>query len=161
VQPKMFKQLVFLLLVTLRRSLGSEKLFTSLEIRYPLNLLDPSLLKDKGHSNWKDPSVYDISLAKLSDIDHKVYYQHAHAQCQEDIWLYEKWFYGMSNGVILESGALDGKTYSTSWLFEMFANWTAVHVGKLSSDLLCSWHFFLFSFSFFAFSLCRGRPNQF
>jgi len=52
----------------------------------------------------------------------------AYAQENEDIWLYENFFYGMVNGVIIESGALDGHKYSTSSLFEEFANWTAIHI---------------------------------
>ena len=31
----------------------------------------------------------------------------------------------------MESGALDGKLFSTSFMFEKFANWTALHVGKM------------------------------
>ena len=30
----------------------------------------------------------------------------------------------------MESGALDGKLFSTSYMFEKYANWTALHVGK-------------------------------
>jgi len=30
----------------------------------------------------------------------------------------------------MESGALDGKLFSTSYMFEKFANWTALHVGE-------------------------------
>jgi len=52
------------------------------------------------------------------------------AQDQEDIWLYENWFYGHSNGLILESGALDGFVFSTSFMFERYLKWTAIHVGK-------------------------------
>ena len=44
------------------------------------------------------------------------------------MWIYENWFYGMQQGVIMESGALNGLTFSTSYLFETFANWTAIHV---------------------------------
>jgi len=29
----------------------------------------------------------------------------------------------------MESGALDGKLFSTSYMFEKFANWTSIHVG--------------------------------
>jgi len=50
------------------------------------------------------------------------------AQEREDLWLYENMFYGMKEGVIIESGALDGKQFSTSYFFEKFANWTAVHI---------------------------------
>ena len=41
---------------------------------------------------------------------------------------YENWFYGMKGGVIMESGALNGLTFSTSYMFETFADWTALHV---------------------------------
>jgi hypothetical protein len=34
------------------------------------------------------------------------------------------------DGVIMESGALDGKLFSTSYMFEKYANWTALHVGE-------------------------------
>ena len=53
---------------------------------------------------------------------------HARAQDQEDIWLYENWFYGQQYGLVIESGALDGELFSMSSLFETFANWTAIHV---------------------------------
>jgi len=36
----------------------------------------------------------------------------------------------MSNGIIIESGAVDGVLFSTSLLFEKFANWTSIHIGK-------------------------------
>ena len=38
-------------------------------------------------------------------------------------------YYYFVDGVIMESGALDGKLLSISYMFEMFANWTAIHVG--------------------------------
>ncbi len=44
--------------------------------------------------------------------------------------LWENWFYGMKGGVIMEAGALDGALFSTSYLFEAYAGWTALHVGK-------------------------------
>jgi FkbM family methyltransferase len=34
----------------------------------------------------------------------------------------------MTNGTILESGALNGLKYSTSFMFEKFASWLAIHV---------------------------------
>jgi len=54
--------------------------------------------------------------------------QMATAQDSEDLWLYESLFYGMTNGLIIESGALDGRTFSTSYFYEKFANWTAIHI---------------------------------
>jgi hypothetical protein len=52
------------------------------------------------------------------------------AQSAEDIWAYENWFYGMEHGIILESGALDGLKFSTSFMFEYYANWFSIHVGN-------------------------------
>jgi len=51
------------------------------------------------------------------------------AESQEDIWAYENWFYGMSNGTMLVSGALDGIKYSTSYMFEKYADWKIIHIG--------------------------------
>ena len=49
-------------------------------------------------------------------------------QSLEDGLVYEKYFFGYHNGLILESGALDGVTFSNTFLFDKFANWTAIHV---------------------------------
>ena len=52
----------------------------------------------------------------------------SHAQDKEDIWLYENAFYGKRRGVIVESGALNGWTFSTSYMFEQFADWKSIHI---------------------------------
>lgn len=111
------------------------------------------LLTDTGNhfeKDWRSTAHKDSQLETESD-NGKPYAYHAKAQDQEDIWLYENWFYGMKgpilvnlctsvgfllvimcyiDGLIMESGALDGKLFSTSYMFEKFANWTALHVGK-------------------------------
>jgi FkbM family methyltransferase len=56
------------------------------------------------------------------------YFQIGRAQDREDVWAYENWFYGMVNGTILESGALNGIQFSTSSMFEKFSSWLAIHV---------------------------------
>eukprot|EP00607_Mallomonas_marina_P002358 CAMPEP_0182425414 /NCGR_PEP_ID=MMETSP1167-20130531/11847_1 /TAXON_ID=2988 /ORGANISM="Mallomonas Sp, Strain CCMP3275" /LENGTH=259 /DNA_ID=CAMNT_0024606129 /DNA_START=23 /DNA_END=803 /DNA_ORIENTATION=+ len=90
-------------------------------------------------SEWSPGAVYSPELAAM---DPQEYYTKwnavAFAQDREDLWLYQNMFYGMINGVILESGALDGLEHSTSHFFEKFANWTAVHIeaDPLSYDKL-------------------------
>lgn len=37
----------------------------------------------------------------------------------------------MVNGTILESGALNGETFSNSLMFEKFSSWFTIHVGKI------------------------------
>lgn len=106
------------------------KLFNALTINYPLSIFDPV-----NPNDWRTPAVYSKELEQVST-DEKHYIDIARAQDQEDVWLYENWFYGMKHGVIVESGALDGILFSTSFMFEIFANWTAVHVGKLQCFLL-------------------------
>jgi hypothetical protein len=59
-----------------------------------------------------------------------IYKSFSKAQDGEDIWLYENAFYRKRKGVILESGALDGYSLSTSYFFEYFAGWKAIHLGK-------------------------------
>ena len=99
----------------------------ALTINYPLHIFSPD--GDSGKSiDWRSPGKFSPELKKLSD-DGKPYKELARAQDQEDIWLYENWFYGVERGIIMESGALNGIIFSTSFMFETFANWTAIHVG--------------------------------
>jgi len=95
----------------------------SLTINYPLHIFSPN-----GISDWRKPGHFSSDLEKVSS-NGKPYKELARAQDQEDVWLYENWFYGVENGIILESGALNGIIFSTSYMFEKFANWTAIHVG--------------------------------
>ena len=50
------------------------------------------------------------------------------AQFKEDLHLYENYFFGKVNGVIVESGALDGDLFSTTYMFQKHFNWLPVHV---------------------------------
>ena len=97
----------------------------SLEVNFPLNLFDGGIMKKDDQ--WFDAAVLDKDLLHRSE-DPSTYQFYAQAQDQEDIWLYENWFFGMRNGVIMESGALNGILFSTSYMFEKFANWSAIHV---------------------------------
>lgn len=101
------------------------KLFSALTINYPLQIFN----LDSGTKDWRLPGEYSSEFAEQSTAE-KGYVDISRAQDQEDVWLYENWFYGIKDGVIIESGALDGILFSTSFMFEVFANWTAVHVGK-------------------------------
>ena len=101
------------------------KMFKALTINYPLNFFDGSLGRD-----WRSPAKYSSALVERSEPT-RSWSEFSYAQDQEDIWLYENWFYGMEKGVIMESGALNGILFSTSYMFEHFANWTAIHVGKM------------------------------
>ena len=56
------------------------------------------------------------------------------AQEEEDLEAYSRYFYGLENGVILESGALDGVQYSTSKMFVESLGWSAVHVEANPSN---------------------------
>lgn len=104
---------------------GGSQLFNALTVNYPLGIFDPAA------PNWRNPAVYSSELDSISTKERE-YLDFSRAQDQEDVWLYEHWFYGMKDGVIMESGALDGVLYSNSLMFESFANWTAIHVGKIS-----------------------------
>ena len=73
-------------------------------------------------------AVYDAEYAKIKKYRDKGDKEHK-AQFKEDIVVYEQYFYGMKNGVILESGALDGLLYSTSYMFEKHFDWKAIHIG--------------------------------
>lgn len=102
----------------------AQESFSALTITYPMSIFTDY---KEGTRDWKLPAYFSPELRQLSE-DGSPYTDFAHAQDQEDVWLYENWFYGMKEGVIMESGALDGKLFSTSYMFEKFANWTALHV---------------------------------
>lgn len=50
----------------------------------------------------------------------------AKSQWGEDIYLFENYFYGMVDGVVIESGALDGIFLSNSFMFERLFNWHSI-----------------------------------
>jgi hypothetical protein len=56
------------------------------------------------------------------------YYEIARAQDKEDIYALENWYWNYQNGVILESGALNGIEFSTSLMFEKYLNWKTIHI---------------------------------
>lgn len=92
----------------------------ALTIKFPASILErqcdwrssPGILSIDN--NTKHQYMMDTSKLKAQD--------------KEDLWLYEHWFYGITNGIVIESGALDGISLSTSYFFESFANWTAIHI---------------------------------
>jgi FkbM family methyltransferase len=95
----------------------------SLRVHYPYNLFSPN------GKDWRAQKASFSETLTHSTID---YTKISRAQDHEDVWLYENWFYGLENGVIMESGALDGIKYSTSFFFETFLKWTSIHIGSSS-----------------------------
>ncbi len=117
-----------------RPSTGSKSLFQALTINYPLHFFHTSSpssppLDRRTHAHYNEQLVADSEPSRA-------WSDSSFAQDQEDVWLYENWFYGMSNGLIMESGALNGILFSNSYMFENFANWTAIHVGEYYCLLL-------------------------
>lgn len=97
----------------------------SVRIQFPYDVFSPN------SKDWrKERANYNELIVKEEEkIDYSVL---SKAQDYEDVWLYENWFYGMENGIIMESGALDGITYSTSFFFENYLKWTPIHIGNSS-----------------------------
>ena len=92
----------------------------SIRVHYPVDML-------RDHQDdW-------FSIAKKSNLINQTNYRNlALAQSGEDIWAYENWFWRMANGTMLESGALDGIKFSTSYLFEKLASWRIIHIGTIA-----------------------------
>lgn len=67
------------------------KKLNSLRIHYPYKVFS-----GEKTSNWRDGSKK--SVLQLP----KDYFNLSRSQDQEDLWLYENWFYNMEGGVILE-----------------------------------------------------------
>jgi len=58
------------------------------------------------------------------------WHRYSHASDREDIWLFKHAFFNVRRGLILESGALDGYFTSTSYMFEHYADWRTIHIGR-------------------------------
>jgi hypothetical protein len=56
------------------------------------------------------------------------YVQLSKSQDKEDVTLYENWFYGKKEGLIVESGACKGIILSLSYMFEKYAKWNTINV---------------------------------
>lgn len=106
----------------------NKQMIRALTINYPLNIFETTNTVD-----WRAPATYSADLVRSSESE-KLWKDISQAQDQEDVWLYENWFYGMKDGVIMESGALNGILFSNSFMFEQFANWTAIHVGTILEE---------------------------
>ena len=69
--------------------------------------------------------------ATSTNITRELFLKNGRAQFYEDSFLYNNYFYGVTNGVIVESGACEGLRFSTSFAFQKLLAWTAVHIeGK-------------------------------
>ena len=110
---------------------NSSSTFTNLTlpIQFPSRLIE-----DMKHNNIKEDTNKKTVFSQLllDNVDGKVW--GGNSQDKEDQWLYHHWFYGIVDGIVLESGALDGIKYSNSLFFEKFANWTAIHVEAGESN---------------------------
>lgn len=98
----------------------------SIQINLPIN----SILDD-GTFLWQNKILtYNSKKAEeyleLDNYDKEGVFR---SQDSEDVLIYDNYFYGMVNGVVLESGALDGIRFSNSYFFTNFANWSAIHIG--------------------------------
>mmetsp|Transcript_26974 Transcript_26974/g.27216 ORF Transcript_26974/g.27216 Transcript_26974/m.27216 type:complete len:336 (+) Transcript_26974:46-1053(+) len=99
---------------------GRTQRLKAVTVNYPIEMFDSKI-------NWRAPAKLNSVFKNQCDNDAS-YTEQSRAQDQEDLWIYENWFYGMENGVIMESGALDGILFSNSYFYEKVANWTAIHV---------------------------------
>jgi len=81
------------------------------------------------HDEWNSLAKPDEALINCKN--RTVWQQYLRAQDSVDQWLYENFFFGMKEGLTLESGASDGWTLSSTSFFERYVSWRAVHVGKL------------------------------
>lgn len=78
-------------------------------------------------NEWRRESQKSSDLITKTHTD-SAWRSHSRASAVEDIWLYERLFYGVQYGFVVESGAGNGIQDSVSYFFEAFANWTALLV---------------------------------
>jgi FkbM family methyltransferase len=89
---------------------------------HTINIQFPRSIAGK---DWRRRASYSDLLASEATQE---YASLTNAQDEEDVMLYENWFYGMKDGLLLESGACEGDRLSLGYLFEQFAKWTAINV---------------------------------
>ena len=82
-------------------------------------------------SNWRIARpTYNAAMA-TDDIPYR---SMSRSQSEEDISLWEDYFWGMEHGLIIESGALDGMRQSTTLMLEKTAHWRAIHIEASPSN---------------------------
>jgi hypothetical protein len=110
-----------------RNETSSSKLMNAVTVRYPYAMFEEKKLEWKTSVRLNQARIAE---ERLPDNPRKWSegYVYSFAQDDEDVYLYENFFFGVENGVIMESGALDGKEFSNSAMFESYLNWTAIHV---------------------------------
>jgi len=74
--------------------------FSTIEVNYPMNIFD---IGGSDSKDWRSTAIFSSYLHDLSEKD-KPYLGFARAQDQEDVWLYENWFYGMKGKVGIDGG---------------------------------------------------------
>ena len=127
-----------------QRSPGLSKVNSRSFISVPINM---PVTDEDDYVEWRQTAQYSRDFEDRCNENRQEYLLRSRAQSQEDVWLFENLFYGMKGGVILESGALNGVLFSTSMLFERFANWTAIHIGEASDFSLLSAHLSFYSYN--------------
>ena len=91
----------------------------------------------------------DRSVINEQAVVAEVFEKSARAQWFEDVYLYNNYFYGVEKGIVVESGAFDGLTFSTTFAIQKPLNWTAVHIEGNNFDGYCP---ILLDF------MCQGVP---
>lgn len=74
---------------------------------------------------WRNNLEFDEETTRVNS---STYLSYAKASSSIDILSYENWFWGMTGGVDLESGAFDGVEFSNSLMFESVFQWTSILV---------------------------------
>ena len=80
--------------------------------------------------DWRTQITNDSILASANKTE-KSWRALSVSQDREEVYIYENYFWGMRNGIVLESGALDGLLVSNSFFLEKYANWSAIHIGMI------------------------------
>ena len=67
------------------------------------------------------------STLQASIVDNSTYLPEAKSGDHvNDLYALENWFYGVQNGIVVESGGFDGLQFSTSYIFSKMFGWTSV-----------------------------------
>lgn len=72
--------------------------------------------------------IVDPATNETRCVNEKPYHSQRKSQFAEDVWLYEHWFYGIKDGLLIESGAYQGVAMSNSWMFQRYSAWKSLHI---------------------------------
>lgn len=112
----------FIFLFSLSMIMGHDSIPDSIPIHYPKHILS------RSHRNWRSGLQSNFTAIRPEHEFRDEKFGLSLSRNDNDVFLYENFFYGLTRGVIVEAGGFDGLFESNSFFFEKALGWVAVHI---------------------------------